>query len=62
MSFKVRDKVVIITGGSSGIGLELVKLFLAEGAKVAWCGRNQEKLQSTFDALSAEYDANQMFI
>lgn len=62
MSFKVRDKVVIITGGSSGIGLELVKLFLAEGAKVAFCGRNPERLQSTFDALSKEYDAAQMFI
>lgn len=62
MSFKVKNKVVIITGGSSGIGLELVKLFLAEGANVAWCGRNREKLQSTFDALSKEYDANQMFI
>lgn len=62
MSFKVKNKVVIITGGSSGIGLELVKLFLAEGANVAWCGRNREKLQSTFDALNKEYDANQMFI
>ena len=61
MSFKVRDKVVIITGGSSGIGFELVKLFLAEGAKVAFCGRNPERLQSTFDALSKEYDAAQMF-
>ncbi|MEN6670047.1 SDR family oxidoreductase [Psychrobacter sp. B38] len=62
MSFKVKNKVVIITGGSSGIGLELVKLFLTEGANVAWCGRNQAKLQSTFNELSEDYDASQMFI
>ncbi|MGP5631986.1 SDR family oxidoreductase [Psychrobacter celer] len=62
MSFQVTNKVVIVTGGSSGIGLELVRLFLSEGAKVAWCGRNSEKLKSSYDALSKEYDKNKMFI
>ena len=62
MSFKVMDRVVIVTGGTSGIGLELVKLFLAEGAKVAWCGRNNEKLKSSYDSLSKKYDSKQMFI
>lgn len=62
MSFKVTDRVVIVTGGTSGIGLELVKLFLAEGAKVAWCGRNNEKLESSYDSLSKKYDPKQMFI
>lgn len=62
MSFRVTDKVVIVTGGSSGIGLELVSLFLAEGAKVAWCGRNTEKLESSYDALCKKYDSKQMFI
>lgn len=32
--FSVRDKTVMITGGSSGLGLQLVRLFLNRGAKV----------------------------
>ena len=38
------NQVVIITGGSDGIGKALVEQFLAMGAKVATCGRSQEKL------------------
>jgi short-subunit dehydrogenase len=35
---------VVITGGSDGIGKALVAQFLALGAKVATCGRNENKL------------------
>ncbi len=38
------DKVVVVTGGSSGIGKAMVELLLQKGARVAACGRNYEKL------------------
>ena len=37
-------QVVLITGGTSGIGLSLAEAFLAEGASVAVCGRSQTAL------------------
>lgn len=46
MSFK--NKVIVITGGSSGIGKALAETALDFGAKVAVCGRNLEKLQAAF--------------
>jgi short-subunit dehydrogenase len=44
MSSFFNNKVVAITGGSDGIGRALVDLMIGYGAKVATCGRNQDKL------------------
>ncbi len=45
------DKVVLITGGSRGLGLILARLFLREGARVAICGRTQADLDAARDEL-----------
>ena len=39
-----QGKIVVITGGSDGIGKALVQQFLSLGAQVATCGRSESKL------------------
>lgn len=43
---RFKDKVVVITGGSEGIGLATAKAFAAEGAKVYVTGRRKERLEA----------------
>jgi short-subunit dehydrogenase len=51
------DKIVVITGGSDGIGKALVAQFLTLGAKVATCGRNENKLS----LLATEFPSSNLY-
>lgn len=50
---RFNEKHVLVTGGSSGIGLEAAKLFQAEGAYVAVTGRSQGSLAGAQEVLGS---------
>jgi len=49
----LQDRVVFISGGSSGIGAELVRAFAAQGARVAFCGTKPEGGKPLLDEVVA---------
>ena len=49
MSEVVRGKNIMITGATSGIGLELVKSFSSEGANIIMLGKDEDKLDELYD-------------
>ncbi len=51
---QVKDKVVLITGGSSGIGLAAAQKFAAAGAITVICGRDEEKLAEAKALINSE--------
>ncbi len=60
MDLGLRDRAVVVTGGSSGIGLAAVRTFLDAGAKVAFCARGAERLEAVRDTLASEAGADRV--
>ncbi len=54
MDLQLKDKVVLVTGGTGGIGTAIVKAFLAEGAKVAFSSTSQAKIDALLPQLTGE--------
>lgn len=55
MDLGLKDKKVLITGGSKGIGLACARAFVAEGARVALVSRSEENLQKAKQSLRDAY-------
>lgn len=52
---KLQNKVAVITGANSGIGLATAKLFLKNGAKVVLAGRREDALNEATNGLSGDF-------
>src|SRR5687767_7892618 len=48
---KLEDQVIVITGGTSGIGLATAKRAAERGARVLLCSRNEAELRETVAAI-----------
>ena len=56
LSYGLQDQVVVVTGASRGIGLEIARELLAQKAKVVICGRKQEGLDKAVAELKGGDD------
>ncbi|MEA2286669.1 MAG: hypothetical protein QOJ21_2712 [Solirubrobacteraceae bacterium] len=57
MDLELRDKVCVVTGASSGIGLETARRLSAEGASVLMIARDAERLEAAAQEIGAEWVA-----
>ncbi|HUC04928.1 MAG TPA: SDR family oxidoreductase [Acidimicrobiales bacterium] len=54
MDLELEDKVIAITGGTDGLGLALAQRLAAEGAAVAVCGRDPDRLAAAEASVVAQ--------
>jgi NAD(P)-dependent dehydrogenase (short-subunit alcohol dehydrogenase family) len=51
----LENRIVLITGGSVGIGLAVAEEFLREKAEVIICARNEERINKAIEELKSKY-------
>ena len=54
MDLGFTDRTVLVTGASSGVGLATTRMLLAEGARVAACARDGDRLERALDGATGE--------
>lgn len=61
MDLKIKDKVALITGGDSGIGLETAKILINEGVKVILSDLKQSDLDEVIKELKKKHKTENLF-
>ena len=61
MDVQLENRVAVVTGGSSGIGLAAVEALIEEGAHVALCGRDEARLDKARATLARRFGAERLF-
>lgn len=54
MDLKLKGLTVVVTGGSAGIGAAIVRSFLNEGCRVAFCSRSQRNIDKMLNKIGSE--------
>jgi 3-oxoacyl-[acyl-carrier protein] reductase len=55
LDLQLKGKKVLVMGASAGIGKAIAKVFVNEGALVAICARNSDKLKKTSEEIGSKY-------
>lgn len=53
MDLGLSDRIIVVTGGTNGVGLATAELLVSEGARVAICGRDVDRLAAALDRIDA---------
>jgi 3-oxoacyl-[acyl-carrier protein] reductase len=61
MNTGLKDKAVLITGASQGMGRSTAEAFAAEGARIAICARNPETISAVGNQIHAKYKGEVIF-
>lgn len=59
--FDIKDRIAVITGGSSGLGVQIAKAYASQGAKIALFARREEKLKAVAEEIAEEFGVETMY-
>ena len=62
MELGLKNKSLLVSGSSSGIGFAVAEILLQEGARVQISGRDERKLENAYKNLSEKYSEKNVVV